>query len=162
MAAGSILTALESPKWKARMKSSKAPKPVPGKKARRRAVVGQPPPGDGKRPEKREPEDGFDLAVLSPRETGLPFVVYILQDMGVVPDMRVEVARSARTNRSETVKVAIRPNVRVTRGHLDAQELVVLTQWVELNRDTLIKYWEGEIEYTIDAIQALQSISPST
>ncbi len=141
------------------MESSKVPKPVPRKKARRRAVVGQPPAVGGKRPAQREPEDGFDLAILSPKETGLPFAVYILEDIGVVPDVRVEVARSGGTRRSQTAKVAIRPTVRVTRGHLDAQELAVLTEWVELNRDVLIKYWAGEIESTMDAIQALQPIS---
>jgi hypothetical protein len=26
----------------------------------------------------KEPEDGFDMAILPPRETGLPFVVFIL------------------------------------------------------------------------------------
>lgn len=49
----------------------------------------------------------------------------MLENMGVVPDVRVEVARSATVRRSETVKVAIRPTVRVTRGHLDAHELAL-------------------------------------
>lgn len=144
------------------MKSAKVPKPVPGKKARRRATGCQPPPVVGRRPAQREPEDGFDLAILSPKETGLPFVVYIMEDMGVVPDVRVEVARSARGRRSDTVKVAIRQTVHVTRGHLDAQELALLTEWVELNRDVLIKCREGEIESTMDAIQALEPISPAS
>ena len=26
----------------------------------------------------KEPEEGFDMAILPPRETGLPFVVFIL------------------------------------------------------------------------------------
>ena len=141
------------------MKTAKVFKPVPGQKARRRTIGAQPPPVGGQRPPQREPEDGFGLASLSPKETGLPFVVYILEDMGVVPDVRVEVARSARGRRSRTVKVAIRPTVRVTRGHLEAQELALLTEWVELNRETLIKYWDGEIESTMDAMQALKPIS---
>jgi hypothetical protein len=33
---------------------------------------------------KEEPEEGFDIAILPPRETGLPFVVFILQDIGVL------------------------------------------------------------------------------
>ena len=106
-----------------------------------------------------EPEDGFDLAIVSPKETGLPFAVYILEDMGVVPDVRVEVERNARGRRSDTVKVAIRPTVRVTHGHLDVHELALLTRWIELNRETLIRYWDGEIESTMDAILALKPIS---
>src|ERR1035438_7402676 len=32
----------------------------------------------------QEPEEGFDMAILPPRETGLSFVVFILQDMGII------------------------------------------------------------------------------
>ena len=35
---------------------------------------------------KKEPEEGFDMAILPARETGLPFVVFILQDMGIIPN----------------------------------------------------------------------------
>ena len=108
---------------------------------------------------KEEPEDGFDVTSLSPRQTGLPFVVFILQDIGVVPDIRVEVAVSLKVRRSDRVKVAIRPTVRVTSGQLDAHELELLTRWVDLNRDTLIKYWDGDIEYTDQVFSVLKPIS---
>src|ERR1039457_2201878 len=108
---------------------------------------------------KKEPEDGFDMAILPPRETGLPFVVFILQDMGIIPQVRIEIARSHRVWRSETVKVAIRPTVRSKDGYLDAQELGLLTRWVDLNRDALIKYWDGEIESTTDVLQVLRPIA---
>ena len=47
----------------------------------------------------KEPEEGFDMAILPPRETGLPFVVFILQDMGIIPQVRIEIARSHRVLR---------------------------------------------------------------
>jgi hypothetical protein len=47
------------------------------------------------------------------------------------------------------VTVAIRPSVRVVRGRLDAHDLALLTQWIDVNRDTLIDYWNGIIEYTV-------------
>ena len=59
------------------------------------------------------------------------------------------------------VTVAIRPNVRVIRGTLDPRELALLTRWVELNRDTLVDYWNGDIEYTEDAIAAIVPVDPS-
>jgi hypothetical protein len=34
----------------------------------------------------------------------------------------------------------------------------LLREWVELNRDVIIKYWDGDIEYTEDAIAALKPI----
>ncbi len=30
---------------------------------------------------------------------------------------------------------------------------------VELNRDVIVKYWDGDIEYTEDAIAAIKSIA---
>jgi hypothetical protein len=108
---------------------------------------------------KKEPEDGFDLAILPSRETGLPFVVFILQDIGIIPEVRIEIARSHRVLRSETVKVAIRPTVRLKDGYLDTHELALLTRWVDLNRDTLIRYWDGEIESTSDVLQVLRPVA---
>ena len=108
---------------------------------------------------KKEPEEGFDLAILPSRETGLPFVVFILQDIGIIPEVRIEIARSHRVLRSETVKVAIRPTVRLKDGYLDAHELALLTRWVDLNRDALIKYWDGEIESTSDVLGVLKPIA---
>src|ERR1035437_982308 len=99
---------------------------------------------------RKEPEEGFDMAILPPRETGLPFVVFILQDIGIIPEVRIEIARSHRVLRSKTVKVAIRPTVRLRDGYLDAHELALLTRWVDLNRDALIKYWDGKIEPPAD------------
>ena len=56
------------------------------------------------------------------------------------------------------VSVAIRPHVRVVDGHLDASSLSLLTSWIELNRDTLIRYWDGEID-TVDALAAIRHLS---
>ena len=40
--------------------------------------------GESMKPSKtnrmKEPEEGFDMAILPPTETGLPFVVFILQE----------------------------------------------------------------------------------
>ena len=38
-------------------------------------------------------------------------------------------------------------------------DLSLLESFVELNRDVLVKYWDGEIEWTIDAIQAMLPIN---
>jgi len=73
-------------------------------------------------------------------------------------EVRIEIARSHTVLRSETVKVAIRPTVRLKDGYLDAHELALLTRWVDLNRDALIKYWDGEIESTSDVLQVLRPI----
>jgi hypothetical protein len=61
--------------------------------------------------------------------------------------------------RSETVKVAIRSTVRLKDGYLDAHELALLTRWVDLNRDALLKYWDGEIESITDVLRVLKPIA---
>jgi len=101
------------------------------------------------------------MTVLSPKDTGVPLVIYILQDLGIIPKIRVEVAHSTKGSRAETIKVAVRPIVRVTRGRLDAHELALLTEWIELNRDALIKYWDGEIEYTEEVLRVLKPLPPT-
>jgi hypothetical protein len=101
----------------------------------------------------------FEMANLRPERTGLPFVVFISQKGGVRHDVRVKVAHSAKVRPAEMATVALRPRVRVVRGAVDPGDLAKLADWIELNRDVLIAYWDGEIEYTEDAIAALKSLA---
>ena len=34
-----------------------------------------------------------------------------------------------------------------------------LAQWIELNRNTLIQYWSGEIEYTEEVLRVLKPMN---
>ena len=109
--------------------------------------------------EKPEGQALFEMANLRPERTGLPFVVFISQKGGARHDVRVKVAHGARVRSSDMVTVAIRPSVRVVRGKLDPSDLAQLSRWIDLNRETLIKYWDGVIEYTEDALTALRPVS---
>jgi len=102
------------------------------------------------------------MANLRPERTGPPFVVFISQKGGARHDVRVKVAPSAKVRPSEMITVAIRPSVRVVRGRLDPTDLALLGRWIELNRAVLVKYWDGEIEYTEDAISALRPIGSAS
>ena len=44
------------------------------------------------------------------------------------------------------------------RGALDPDDLTRPAEWIELNRDVLVDYWNGNIEYTEDAISALKPL----
>src|SRR5436190_15279567 len=101
----------------------------------------------------------FEMANLRPERTGLPFVVFISQRGGSRHDVRVKVARGAKVRPSEMATVALRPRVRVVRGAVDPGDLALLRDWIELNRSVLIDYWNGDIEYTEDAITALKPLS---
>ncbi|MBV8492537.1 MAG: DUF4160 domain-containing protein [Alphaproteobacteria bacterium] len=103
----------------------------------------------------------YEMANLRPERTGLPFVVFISQRGGARHDVRVKVAPGAKILPSEMVTVAVRPNVRVIRGTLDPRDLALLTRWIELNRNTLVDYWNGDIEYTEDAIAAIVPVDRS-
>jgi hypothetical protein len=105
-----------------------------------------------------EGQADFEMANLRPERTGLPFIVFISQKGGARHDVRIKIARAARVRPAEMITVAIRPTVRVVRGRLDAHDLDLLTQWIDLNRDALVDYWNGIIEYTEDAMNAIKPI----
>src|ERR1017187_1977012 len=106
-----------------------------------------------------EGEGLFEMANLSPKSTGLPFVVWISPKAGAPHDVRVKVSNGPKVHSSELVSVAIRPDVHVVgSGNMSAHDLALLRKWIELNRDVIIKYWDGDIEYTEDAIAALKSV----
>jgi hypothetical protein len=106
-----------------------------------------------------ESEGLFEMANLSPKRTGLPFVVWISPKAGAAHDARVKVSRGPKVHSSELISVAIRPDVRVVGGGvMNAHDLTLLRKWIELNRDVILRYWDGDIEYTEDAIAALKAI----
>lgn len=48
----------------------------------------------------------------------------------------------------------VAPRQPVARGH----GRWLLRRWIELNREVLVKFWEGEIEYTEDVLELLRPI----
>jgi hypothetical protein len=107
-----------------------------------------------------ENEGLFEMANLSPKRTGLPFVVWISPKAGAPHDVRVKVSKGPKVNPAELISVAIRPDVHVVGGgDMSADDLALLRKWLALNQDVIIKYWNGEIEYTEDAIAALKPVA---
>ena len=101
--------------------------------------------------------DLFEMANLSPKTTGLHFVVWISVQGNAKHDVRVKVSKGLKMIPAELVSVAIRPDVRVVAGEMSASDLALLTKWVETNREVLIQYWDSEIG-TEDAIAALKTL----
>ena len=99
----------------------------------------------------------FEMANLFPKHTGLPFVVWISTGQGVQHDVRVKVSTGPKVIPSEMTSVALRPDVHVVEGDMSASDLALLARWIELNRDVILRYWEGSID-TIDAMQSIQTI----
>lgn len=85
-------------------------------------------------------DEFFDMANLFSKHTGLPFVVWISYRGGAQDDVRVKVSPGPRALPSQMVSVAIRPEIRVVDGELSPSDLSLLARWIEMNRDTLLKY----------------------
>jgi hypothetical protein len=100
----------------------------------------------------------FDMANLRPDRTGLPYVVFISQKGGARHDVRIKLARAARVRPSEMLTVAVRPVPRLIRGTMNREEFDLVKRWIELNRNVLIDYWNGDIEYTEDVLAAITSL----
>ena len=106
-----------------------------------------------------EGESFFEMANLSPKRTGLPFVVWISQKAGAPHDVRVKVSKGPKVHPSELVSIAVRPDIHVVGGgKMTAHDLDLLRKWIALNREVIVKYWDGEIEYTEDAIAELKPL----
>lgn len=94
-----------------------------------------------------EREGLFEMANLSPKRTGLPFVVWISSKAGAPHDVRVKVSKGPKVHPSEWISVSVRPHVRVIgAGEMGTHDLKLLRKWIELNREVIVKYWDGEIE----------------
>jgi hypothetical protein len=100
----------------------------------------------------------FEMANLRPERTGLPFVVFISQKGEAGHDVRVKLARGAKVRRSEMITVAVRPTPRIVQGKLNTPELELVQRWIELNLDVLVNYWNSDIEYTEDILNAIKPI----
>src|ERR1035438_708213 len=88
-------------------------------------------------------EDLFEFTDLGPHLTGLPFFVWVRPSMG----LRREVWVGVSPDRSgfggcDLIQVAIRPDVRVVKGKMSNKNLALLRQWVDLNREMIVKYWD--------------------
>ena len=99
------------------------------------------------------------MANLSPKRTGLPFVVWISPKAAAPDDVRIKISKGPKVHPSELISVTVRPEVHVVGGgKMTARDLDLLRKWIALNRDVIVKYWDGEIEYTEDAIAQLKPL----
>ena len=135
-----------------------------------------------------EAEDLFEMANLFPVTTGLPMTVWVSPRGNARHDVRIEVhmTHGNQMNPANTAVVTVRPSPRLLAGrdvfldlrrrdcgHLRARFEVrsrllagrlspederAVFQWVTLNTDALIAYWDGQV----DTIQLGHLLKPVT
>ena len=106
-------------------------------------------------------EDLFETANLSPSLTGLPMALWISERGGARHDARVKVSlvHGRRARPDHTASVSVRPDVRVVAGPaLDPRDLELVRHWVDLNRDALLAYRNGDL-LTDEVIAKLRSVA---
>jgi hypothetical protein len=112
----------------------------------------------------REPESDelFEMANLFPRTTGLPMTVWVSPRGSARHDVRVKVnmTHGNQMTISNMAVVGVRPAPHVIAGQLSSSDEQAVFEWVTLNADALVEYWEGRID-TIQLGQALKPLPSS-
>ena len=110
----------------------------------------------------QESDELFEMANLFPRTTGLPMTVWVSPRGNARHDVRVKVnmTHGNQMTISNTAIVGIRPTPHVITGRLPAEDERAVFEWVSLNADALVEYWEGRID-TIQLGQALKRLPSS-
>ena len=106
--------------------------------------------------------DLFEMANLHPDTTGLPMTVWVSPRGNSRHDVRVKVNMSHGNQMSiaNTAVVGVRPTPRVIAGRLSPADTQPLFQWIALNTDVLVAYWDGQID-TARMIQGLKPLPPT-
>jgi hypothetical protein len=99
---------------------------------------------------------------LPPRLTGLPMAVWITENDGYPHDVRVKVSNlhGGRGSWRTAPSIAVRPQSHeVVPGSLPAADVGLVSSWIDLNRDVIIDYWNGVIDFD-EVKPRLQQIQP--
>ena len=107
-------------------------------------------------------DDLFAMANLSPARTGLPMIVWISERGRAQHDARVKVSlvHGRRVRPDRTASVSVRPTVEVVAGpQFGRRDLELVRQWIELNREAILAYWDGDL-LTVEVIARLKPLPP--
>ena len=80
--------------------------------------------------------------------TGLPMAVWISPRGNARHDVRIKVNMShgSQTSIDNTAVVAVQPRPRVIVGHLSSADQRAVVDWIKLNCDAIISYWDEQID----------------
>ena len=99
---------------------------------------------------------------LRPRDTGLPMAVWITENEGYPHDVRVKVSplHGGRGSWASAPSIGVRPQPHeIVPGSLPAADVALVSRWIELNRQTIVDFWNDTIGIHEVAAQ-LRKLSP--
>jgi hypothetical protein len=92
-------------------------------------------------------DDLYEYANLYPRATGLPMTVWVplRSDARRQALVRVNTRHGPRMTIAKTAVVSVHPTPHVISGRLTPADRQVVFEWISLNTDPLLAFWEGQI-----------------
>ncbi len=103
----------------------------------------------------------YGMADLRSERTGLPFIVFISQRDDARHAARVKVSPHPKVAKDRIGSYSVSPVAHKAGARLSGPHERRLVLWIELNRAVLEAYWDGEIEYTEDALARLRPVPGS-
>ena len=106
----------------------------------------------------------WEMANLSPIETGIDgYIIFASTGNGVKHGPRIKICKGNKWKNGENVTIPITGMPRII-GDIDISQddFAKIMKWVDINRETLMKYWNGDIMYTSDFLKALTPINETT
>ena len=97
---------------------------------------------------KTDGDELFEMANLFPRTTGLPMTLWVSPRGNARHDVRVKVnmTHGDQMNIANTAIIGVRPNPYLIAGHLSPDDQRAVFEWVSLNTDAIVDYWDGRID----------------
>lgn len=106
-------------------------------------------------------EDLFELANFSTKITGLPMIVYVSGKQSSHA-ARIKVARTYKKNfiAGDTFSMSVSDRPKIVagdQGDIEEVDLVQVKEWIILNKEALLKYWNLKIS-TDELIEVLKKV----
>ena len=106
-----------------------------------------------------ESDELFEMANLYPRTTGLPMTVWVSPRGNARHDVRIKVnmTHGDRMSVDNTAVIGVRPAPHVVAGQLSTEDERAVVDWITLNSDAIVAYWNGDID-TVELVQRLRPV----
>ena len=89
-----------------------------------------------------------EMANLNPEMTGIPFTIWVSVGLGVRHGPRIKVSKGPKFKKDDHVTITIGKIPIVIGDGISQDDLAQISQWINLNKPTLLQFWENEISST--------------